>query len=146
MAKSEPNPAQHLQWQPQSQPPTRQLPPPLEASKCRHVQYESSWRRVAWLLAVVCLLTRPVMPEVIYRVDPLGKCFVLFSLFSHFSYSDSYSYSYIARNRARNRTRTRHRTRDRARDRASASGRARAGAGAAVTCRNRVAFAFYLQQ
>lgn len=36
---------------------------------------------MAWLLAVVCLLTRPVMPEVIYRVDPLGKCFVLFSLF-----------------------------------------------------------------
>lgn len=94
-ATTPPNPAQHLQWQqhrlslPLPRPPTTQAG--LQASKCRHVQYECScscsgswmwsWRRLAWLLAVVCLLTRPVMPEVIYRVDPLGKCFVLFSLF-----------------------------------------------------------------
>ncbi|XP_034484448.1 uncharacterized protein LOC117789526 [Drosophila innubila] len=83
MAKSQHNPTQHLQWQQrrqyqpqhQPQPLTRTLPLIL-TGKCRHVHYESSWsagwRRFAWLLAVVCLLTRPVMPEVIYRVDPLA--------------------------------------------------------------------------
>ncbi|BFF88917.1 uncharacterized protein DMAD_07795 [Drosophila madeirensis] len=46
----------------------------------RHVQWVCScqcswnhvWSRTALLLAAVCLLTRPVMPEVIYRVDPLA--------------------------------------------------------------------------
>lgn len=77
MAEPEPNPAQHLQRQ-------RQPRPQIQPSKCRHVRspcsWGRSWSRVAWLLAAVCLLTRPVMPEVIYRVDPLGKCFVLFFL------------------------------------------------------------------
>ncbi|XP_051862320.1 uncharacterized protein LOC117574907 isoform X2 [Drosophila albomicans] len=76
MAESQPNPAQHLQ----RQRPQLQLQHQLRlhhGSKCRHVHCENSWsvvgwRRFAWLLAVVCLLTRPVMPEVIYRVDPLA--------------------------------------------------------------------------
>ncbi|XP_034661608.1 uncharacterized protein LOC117897080 isoform X2 [Drosophila subobscura] len=44
----------------------------------RHVQcscqcsWNHVWSRTALLLAAVCLLTRPVMPEVIYRVDPLA--------------------------------------------------------------------------
>ncbi|XP_030573934.1 uncharacterized protein LOC115772107 isoform X3 [Drosophila novamexicana] len=69
MAEPEPNPAQHLQRQ-------RQPRPQIQPSKCRHVRspcsWGRSWSRVAWLLAAVCLLTRPVMPEVIYRVDPLA--------------------------------------------------------------------------
>ncbi|XP_064550234.1 uncharacterized protein LOC135436535 isoform X3 [Drosophila montana] len=69
MAEPEPNPAQHLQRQ-------RQPRPQIQPSKCRHVRSQCSWghswSRVAWLLAAVCLLTRPVMPEVIYRVDPLA--------------------------------------------------------------------------
>ncbi|XP_060647626.1 protein eva-1-like isoform X2 [Drosophila nasuta] len=76
MAESQPNPAQHLQ----RQRPQLQFQHQLRlhhGSKCRHVHCENSWsvvgwRRFAWLLAVVCLLTRPVMPEVIYRVDPLA--------------------------------------------------------------------------
>ncbi|XP_017848222.1 uncharacterized protein LOC108603701 isoform X3 [Drosophila busckii] len=95
MAKREAMPAQHLQRQRQRrqhqlQTHTQQQQQ-TESSKCWHVlrcrrfsfsysynssSSSSSWscgcRRVAWLLAVVCLLTRPVMPEVIYRVDPLA--------------------------------------------------------------------------
>ncbi|XP_032596046.1 protein eva-1 homolog C isoform X3 [Drosophila grimshawi] len=74
MAEPEPNPARHLQrqhWQCYA----TCLPQP-QSSKCRHVHYQSSWgrswSRIAWFLTVVCLLTRPVMPEVIYRVDPLA--------------------------------------------------------------------------
>lgn len=86
MAEPESNPAQHLQWQRCQHPALDRPQLQQQPSKCRHVHNECSWghgwSRVAWLLAAVCLLTRPVMPEVIYRVDPLGKCFVLFSFFA----------------------------------------------------------------
>ncbi|KAH8310399.1 hypothetical protein KR044_001118 [Drosophila immigrans] len=84
MAEAQPKSAQHLQQQqlqlqsPSQPHPQSQCQLLLHASKCRHVHCENSWsavggwRRFAWLLAVVCLLTRPVMPEVIYRVDPLA--------------------------------------------------------------------------
>ncbi|EDW37964.1 GL12345 [Drosophila persimilis] len=62
------------------------LPPQIEQDRSgpprwRHVQLVCScpcswnhvWSRTALFLAAVCLLTRPVMPEVIYRVDPLGR-------------------------------------------------------------------------
>ncbi|XP_026851061.1 uncharacterized protein LOC6594664 isoform X3 [Drosophila persimilis] len=61
------------------------LPPQIEQDRSgpprwRHVQLVCScpcswnhvWSRTALFLAAVCLLTRPVMPEVIYRVDPLA--------------------------------------------------------------------------
>ncbi|XP_022214357.2 uncharacterized protein LOC111068892 isoform X2 [Drosophila obscura] len=60
-------------------------PPQIESGRTepprwRHVQWVCScpcswnhvWSRTALFLAAVCLLTRPVMPEVIYRVDPLA--------------------------------------------------------------------------
>ncbi|XP_002137895.4 uncharacterized protein [Drosophila pseudoobscura] len=60
-------------------------PPQIEQDRSgpprwRHVQLVCScpcswnhvWSRTALFLAAVCLLTRPVMPEVIYRVDPLA--------------------------------------------------------------------------
>ncbi|XP_034138409.1 uncharacterized protein LOC117590144 isoform X2 [Drosophila guanche] len=60
-------------------------PPQIEQDRSgpprwRHVHWVCSWQcswnhvcsRTALLLAAVCLLTRPVMPEVIYRVDPLA--------------------------------------------------------------------------
>ncbi|XP_030239805.1 protein eva-1 isoform X3 [Drosophila navojoa] len=76
MAEPEPNPAQHLQWQRCQHPALDRPQLQQQPSKCRHVHNECSWghgwSRVAWLLAAVCLLTRPVMPEVIYRVDPLA--------------------------------------------------------------------------
>ncbi|XP_017874613.1 PREDICTED: uncharacterized protein LOC108621674 isoform X1 [Drosophila arizonae] len=76
MAEPDPNPAQHLQWQRCQHPALDRPQLQQQPSKCRHVHNECSWghgwSRVAWLLAAVCLLTRPVMPEVIYRVDPLA--------------------------------------------------------------------------
>ncbi|XP_068156174.1 uncharacterized protein [Drosophila tropicalis] len=41
-------------------------------SPCQPCSWSSWSKVVAWWLVVLCLLTRPVMPEVIYRVDPLA--------------------------------------------------------------------------
>ncbi|XP_017144321.1 uncharacterized protein LOC108157024 isoform X1 [Drosophila miranda] len=85
--------AQHLQHlkelgarAPARAPASSPAPPPqIEQDRSgpprwRHVQLVCScpcswhhvWSRTALFLAAVCLLTRPVMPEVIYRVDPLA--------------------------------------------------------------------------